>query len=231
MNARCIMVNHNINKGSKIMTVMDRLEKQSELERSGKTNIPHDDLMLAITKDTGRFLNILINSTNASRILEVGTSSGYSTLWFALALAQNENDIWQKSKQNIITIDNNPQKVKRAEKNFTEAEVQDKIKIIEGNALDILSQLSNVNSHHPGNEDNLFDFIFLDADKENLIKYFDMVMPLLRKRGLIVTDNILSPVEYRPEMSKYIEHIKRNESTMSVTVPIGYGEEVTIKIK
>ncbi len=213
--------------------MIDRLEKQSELERSGKTNIPHNDLMLAITRDTGKFLNILISSMNANRILEVGTSTGYSTLWFALALTQNEYNASQKVKQNIITIDNNPQKVKRAEKNFIEAEVQNKIKIIEGNALDILSHLSNDNSYYSSDndDDNLFDFIFLDADKENLINYFDMVLPLLRKRGVIVTDNVLYPEEYRLEISKYIEHIRRNESIMSVTVPIGYGEEVTIKIK
>ncbi|MDQ4073524.1 MAG: O-methyltransferase [Thermoproteota archaeon] len=226
------MVNHNINKNYKIMTVIDKLEKQSELEHTGKTNTPHNDLMLAITRDTGKFLNILLSSMNANRILEVGTSTGYSTLWFALALTQNENNARQKVKQNIITIDNNPQKVKRAEKNFTEAEVQDKIKIIEGNALDVLSKLSNHNSHYSSdNKDDLFDFIFLDADKENLINYFDMALPLLRKRGVVVTDNVLYPEEYRLQISQYIKHIRRNESTMSVTVPIGYGEEITIKIK
>jgi caffeoyl-CoA O-methyltransferase len=223
---------NNINDDSKIITVIDMLDKQSELERSVETNIPYNDLMLAITKDTGKFLNILLTSMNANTVLEIGTSTGYSTLWFALALCQNKNNSLQKVKKNIITIENNPMKVKRAEKNFIDAEVKDMIKIIEGNALDILLQLSNDNNKNlNNNRDNLFDFIFFDADKENLTKYFNLALPLLRKGGIIVTDNILSPEEYRQDMSKFVKFVRNNETVMSVTVPIGYGEEITIKTK
>ena len=225
------MISANIKDASKIITVIDRLGKQSELERSEETNIAYNDLMLVITKDTGKFLNILITTMNANTVLEIGTSTGYSTLWFALALCQNENNNLQKVKK-IITVENNPMKVKRAEKNFIDAEVGDMIKIIEGNALEILLQLSNdQNNIINNNRNNLFDFIFFDADKENLSKYFDLALPLLRKGGIIVTDNILYPEEYRSDMSKYVKNVQSNESVMSVTVPIGYGEEITIKSK
>jgi caffeoyl-CoA O-methyltransferase len=226
------MISANIKDASKIITVIDRLGKQSELERSDETNIAYNDLMLAITKDTGKFLNILITTMNANTVLEIGTSTGYSTLWFALALCQNENNNLQKVKKKIITVENNPMKVKRAEKNFIDAEVGDMIKIIEGNALEILLQLSNdQNNIINNNRNNLFDFIFFDADKENLSKYFDLALPLLRKGGIIVTDNILYPEEYRSDMSKYVKYVRSNESVMSVTVPVGYGEEITIKSK
>ncbi len=128
----------NFHNHSKIITVMDRLEGQSRLERSGQANISDNELMLAITKDTGRFLNMLLTSMNANKILEVGTSAGYSTLWFALALSQTENILPQKVKKSIITIEKDPSKIKRAKKNFADAEVHDLIKIIEGNALDVL---------------------------------------------------------------------------------------------
>ena len=226
------MLYENINNNSKIISVIDKLNKQSELEREDKTNIPYNDQMLSITPDTGKFLNILINSMNANKVLEIGTSAGYSTLWFALALCQNENNNLSKVKKNIITLENNPMKIKRAEKNFIDAKVKDMIKIVEGNALEILPQLSNDhNNILNNNRDNLFDFIFFDADKENLTKYFDLALPLLRKGGIIVTDNILYPIEYRLDMSKYIEYVRNNKSVMSVTVPVGYGEEITIKTK
>jgi len=71
----------------------------------------------------------------------------------------------------------------------------------------------------------------LDADKENLPEYFDLAISIVKKGGVIVTDNVLYPEEYRPSMSKYIEHIRKKDSVQSVTVPIGHGEEVSLKIK
>jgi caffeoyl-CoA O-methyltransferase len=228
----------NFHIDSKIAAVMDRLEEQSRLERSGQASVADDDLMLAITRDTGKFLSVLLTSMGANKILEIGTSTGYSTLWFALALIQTENTLSQKVKKSIITIERDPSKVSRAKKNFADAEVHDLIKIMEGNALDALSQLSS-NDHHDttlnggrdGGGGGLFDFVFLDADKENLTRYFDLALPLLRKGGIIVTDNILYPEEYRPTMSQYVKYIEGHELVTSVTVPIGYGEELTLKVK
>ncbi len=213
------------------MPVIDRLEEQSRLERSRQVNIADNDLMLAITKDTGKFLNMLLTSMDAYKILEVGTSTGYSTLWFALALLQTENIHPQKVKKSIITIEKDPSKIKRAKKNFVDAEVHDIIKIIEGDALDALFRLSVNHDTTLHGSDDLFDFVFLDADKENLTKYFDLALPLLKKGGFIVTDNILYPEEYRSTMSQYVKYIGDNELVTSVTVPIGYGEELTLKVK
>lgn len=218
-------------KNSKIMPVIDRLEEQSGLERSGQVKVADNESMLAITKDTGKFLSMLLTSMNASRILEVGTSTGYSTLWFALALSQTENNMPQKVKKSIITIEKDLSKIKRAEKNFLDAEVHDMVKIMEGDALDVLLRLSDSHDTTLHHSDGLFDFVFLDADKENLTKYFDLVLPLLKKGGFVVTDNILYPEEYRSTMSQFVKYIGDNELVTSVTVPIGYGEEITLKVK
>ena len=221
-------MSNNIDNNSKIISVLNKLNKQSQFERSNETNINHNDLMLSITEDTGIFLSNLITAMNAKKILEIGTSTGYSTLWFAHALYNKDNP--QNDKDIIISIENNPEKIKRAKNNFIEAGVNDKIKIIEGVALDVLQQISDgINSEKNYNEDGLFDFVFFDADKENLNRYFDIVLPMLRKGGVIITDNILYPVDYRPYMSKFIEYVRNNPSVMSVTIPIGYGEEMTVK--
>jgi caffeoyl-CoA O-methyltransferase len=228
------MCPENFHKYSKIAAVMDRLEQQSRLERSEQASVADGELMLAVTKDTGKFLSVLLTSMGASKVLEVGTSTGYSTLWFALALLQTEKSILpQKVKKSITTIEKDPSKAERARKNFADAEVHDLIKIMEGNALDTLSQLSNSqNDTTPdGGDGGLFDFVFLDADKENLTRYFDLALPLLRKGGLIVTDNMLYPEEYRSTMSQYVKYIEGNDHVTTVTVPIGYGEELTLKVK
>ena len=70
----------------------------------------------------------------------------------------------------------------------------------------------------------------MDADKENLTEYFDLALSMIKKGGIIVTDNVLYPEEYRPTMSKYIEYIRKKDFVQSVTVPIGYGEEISQKI-
>ena len=105
------MHSNNIDRKFKIISVIDRLEKQSRLERLEKVNFDKNDLMLAITEDTGKFLNILLASMNANTVLEIGTSTGYSALWFALAFFQMEDEITQKVEKNIITIDNDPLKI------------------------------------------------------------------------------------------------------------------------
>ncbi len=223
--------NNNIDNKNKITMVLERLEQQSRLERLGKENIANEDLMLAITEDTGKLLNILLTSMNANNILEIGTSVGYSTLWFALALSQNEYRGLHKIKKRIVTVDNNPSKIIKAQKNFTDAEVLEMVTVMEGDAMGILTRLFKDNNANVNGRCDLFDFIFFDADKDNLTEYFDLSLPLLKKGGVIVTDNILFPEDYRSTMSKFVNYVRNNESVLSVTVPIGNGEEITVKIK
>lgn len=167
--------------------------------------------MLAITADTGMFLSILLKAIKARRVLEVGTSAGFSTLWLADAIDK---------KGKIVTIEMNPLKVERAMKNFRMAGVDRLIDIRQGIALDVLRQLKG-----------RFDFVLLDADKENIIKYFDLVLSMVRAGGIIAADNMLLPLPYRPMMNKYARHVRSNPRVQSVTVPIGMGEEITIKMR
>jgi caffeoyl-CoA O-methyltransferase len=204
---------HNAGVDSKVLNVIARLNQQSNQERSGKAKVAPDQEMLAITADTGIFFSVLLKAIKARCILEVGTSAGYSTLWFADAMGRSRST-------RIVTIEMNPQKVEWALKNFKEAGLDKMIEIKQGIALDLLPKLKGK-----------FDFVFLDADKENIIRYFDIVLPMLRIGGIIAADNMLYPDHFRPAMRKYARHVHTRPNVQSVTVPIGMGEEITIKLR
>ena len=167
------------------------------------------------------FYNILLKSINAKKILEIGMSVGYSGLWFADVVMSNTQS---ESNGKIITIEREKFKIDNATQNFEEAGVGSLIKIREGEARKILHEIKEEFS------ENYFDFIFIDADKESYIEYFDLCLPLVRKGGIIGADNILFPERFNEMMADYLSHVKSKPNVQSVTVPIDNGEEVTIKL-
>ena len=201
----------------RIVKVLDELEKQSILEKNRQADILPEDRMLAITKETGELLNMILCMKKAQKILEIGMSTGYSTIWFAEAIRENDGQ--------IFTIEKNPNKIQRAKENFEKAGISDMIKINEGKAEEILYKFNKEKKY-----DEFFDFVLIDADKENVIKYFELVFPLVKNQGVIVTDNMLYPEKYRDEMKKFSEYLKNHKKVKTITSPIGNGEEITIKI-
>ena len=201
-----------------IFDVLEKLEKQSSLEKSRQVDVASDERMLAITKETGELLNMLIRLKNAKNMLEVGMSVGYSTIWCAEAIRENNGK--------IITIEQNPKKIKRAKENFQEANVTDSITIQEGLAMQVLRELSLQKKYK-----EFFDFVLIDADKENVIEYFDMILPMVSIGGVIITDNMLYPEKYREDMKKYASHVQANLNVRTITSPIGNGEEITVKLR
>jgi predicted O-methyltransferase YrrM len=125
-------------------------------------------------------------------------------------------------KSKIITIENNTEKIRIAKRNFEESGVAGKIEIRQGDALNVLSQILH--------ESKKFDFVFIDADKERYIQYFDASLPLLKVGGLICADNILHPKRYNGLMRSYLKHLKNTPNIISFTMPIDNGEEVAIKL-
>lgn len=201
-----------------ILTVLQKLEKQSELEKSRRVDVLPENRMLAITKETGELLNMILRIGKVKNILEIGTSTGYSTLWCAEAIIENQGK--------IISIEQNSNKINRAQKNFQDANVSEYISIMEGVAMEILRKLKSQseNKEH-------FDFVLIDADKENLIEYFEMILPMVSIGGVVVTDNMLYPEKYKQHMKKYSDHIKNNSNVRTITSSIGNGEEITIKLR
>ena len=204
----------------KIQNVLSRLEKDIDYENSHRDEVPSEKRLNCISKNIGTFYNIMLKSINAKNILEIGTSVGYSGLWFADAVLSNT-----QSEGQIITIDRVKFKIDNAIQNFKEAEVSSLIKIKEGEARKILREIKEEFS------ENYFDFIFIDADKESYIEYFDLCLPLVRKGGMIGADNILLPERFNEMMVDYLSHVRSNPNVQSVTIPIDNGEEITIKLR
>ena len=203
----------------KIQNVLSRLEKDIDYETKHLDEIPSEKRLNCVSKNIGMFYNILLKSINAKNILEIGMSVGYSGLWFADAVMSNKQLDGQ-----IITIDRERFKIDSARRNFEEAGVDSLIKIREGEARKILQEIKAEFN------ENYFDFIFIDADKESYIEYFDLCLPLVRKGGIIGADNILFPERFNGMMADYLSHVRSKSNVQSVTIPIDNGEEVTIKI-
>ena len=202
----------------KIQNVLSRLEKDIDYENSHRDEVPSEKRLNCISKNIGIFYNIMLKSIHAKNILEIGMSVGYSGLWFADAIMSNTQN------GQIITIDREQFKIDSATRNFEEAGVSSLIKIRKGEARKILHEIK---------EDfgkNYFDFIFIDADKESYIEYFDLCLPLVKKGGIIGDDNILLPERFNEMMADYLSHVRSNPNVQSVTVPIDNGEEITIKL-
>ena len=198
-----------------MVKVLGRLEKRSALENSHKLDVPSEKRMSSITRETGDLIDMLLCIIKAKNVLEIGTSVGYSTLWYV--------DAVRKSGK-IITIEKNQAKIRRAKKNFADAGVKN-IEIIHGEALEILEDLGKKKKFR-----GFFDFVLIDADKENVIRYFDLTAPLLRRGGIIMTDNMLYPERFRSMMESLASHIRKNPKFKTITCPIGNGEEISFKI-
>lgn len=162
-----------------------------------------------ISADTGKFFDILVRISKAKSILEVGTSNGYSTIWLGEAAKQNNGK--------VTTIEIAENKVKMAAENFKRAKLGSTIKIVHGDALKEIPKLNDE-----------FDFLFLDAIKENYVNYIKLAYPKLAKNAIIVADNAIMFGKY---MKGYFDFVRNSKKFRSVLVPIGSGVEFSLKLE
>ena len=168
------------------------------------------------------FMQLIIKINNIKKILEVGTFTGYSAL--SMALATNDDAI-------ITCLDTNEETSKKAIFFFKKAKIDNKINLILAPALETLNKLVD--------EKQDFDLIFIDADKENYIKYYELAFQLITQKGLILIDNVLwkgevVDINKNDRMTKIIRdfnsHIKNDKRVEKVILPIGDGVTVCWKL-
>ncbi|HOK46060.1 MAG TPA: O-methyltransferase, partial [Bryobacteraceae bacterium] len=135
------------------------------------------NVYLQVPAESGRLLRLLTEATNAKNVVEIGTSTGYSGLWFCLAL--------QKTGGRLTTFEIDRGRAAMARKHFEQAGVDGIVTIVEGDAHETISRVKDS-----------VDILFLDADKEGYLDYFNKLYPLVRPGGLIVADNVGMAPDY-----------------------------------
>ena len=183
-----------------------------ELEAHGQEHdartSDHGERLLNITPDTGAFLAVLLRACRARRILEIGTSNGYSTLWLAeAALATGGR---------VTTVERKPTKAALARATFARASAIATITVEVAEAGEVLART-------PTGE---WDFIFLDADRAHYLAWWPDLRRALAPGGVLVVDNAVS---HAAEVALFIAAVTTDAELTSVLVPIGKGEFVVCK--
>ena len=183
-------------------------------EEADRTGLPP----IAISPDTGRLLQVLLTAIRAERVLEVGTLGGYSAIWIARSL---------RAGGRLLSIEIDPAHAEFARRYLRRAGVEEKVEVRVGRALDVLASLDG----------EVFDAMFLDADKEPLPTYFDWALRLLRPGGLLIADNalwggrVLDP-ETADEGTRGIREFNRrlasDQRVTGTIVPVGDGVAVAV---
>lgn len=165
----------------------------------------------------GRVLSMISKLVNPKNILEIGTYTGYATLCLAEGLQENGS---------IDTLDNNEELYDFQRKYFDKSEYGKKIAQHLGNALDIIPTLGKK-----------YDLVFIDADKENYINYFNIVLPKMNKGGVILSDNVLWSGKILQEVKpndkstrtllEYNRILRENDKIETVLLPIRDGLTVS----
>jgi len=217
---------------TKSLKIDEKLEKyisdnSYDLHPVQKEIIKHNNSLgnikrMQISVSQAYFLQLLIKSNDIKNILEIGTFTGYSALSMALAVT---------SDGRLTCLDINKETSEKAESFFKKANLENKIKVILGPALDTLERLKE--------KKKIFDLIFIDADKENYKEYYDLSMNLIKKKGFILVDNVLwhgdvaDPVKNDRLINiirEFNSLIKNDDRVEKTILPLGDGVTVCRKI-
>lgn len=150
------------------LLVCDDAALDSALADSAAAGLP----AIAVSPQQGKFLNLLATATRATRILEIGTLGGYSTIWLARAVGEGGS---------VVTCEYEPKHAEVARANLDRAGVGDRVQILVGPALESLPTISG----------EPFDLVFIDADKENNPAYLQWAVRLARPGAVVLVDNVI----------------------------------------
>lgn len=185
------------------------------------------DFVPIIRRPAQSLLRVLLADRNPKNILEVGTAVGFS----ALLMAQ-----YTGADTHITTIEKYEKRIPIARENFAKSPFADRITLLEGDAADILAELSESRAES-------FDFIFMDAAKAQYINFYPYILKLLTKGGMLVSDNVLQEgdiLESRyavtrrdrtihKRMREYLKKISNGEDYVTTILPIADGMALSVK--
>ena len=165
---------------------------------------------LAVSEEDGRFLRVMIASSGAKRVLEIGGAYGYSAIWMGLGLRETGG--------RLTTIEFDQARAKIAAAHVRTAGLADIVTVVSGDAFSEIPKL-----------DGTFDFVFVDAWKRDYKRFLDLMLPRLTTRGLFLAHNV---VNKQNEMRDFLAAIRDNPALFTAIVtPSGEGMSVSYKLQ
>src|SRR3954454_13956805 len=191
----------------RVRAVLARLEQEDATERAA--GLPAAGRSRQVEPTTGRFLFSLVAPQTDCEVLEIGGSRGYSTIWLAAAVHHLGG--------RVLSVEHDPVKVAARRQNIAEAGLEGVAELLEGDAKEAVPAI-----------DDVFDIVFLDAEKDDYEELFRLARPKLEAGALVVADNVLS---HRETLGAYSAARQADPSLESVTVPLDRGLELSVVLR
>ena len=192
---------------ARVLEVLARLEREDEEERA--KGVSTRDRSRAVAPTTGRFLFSLVAPQTDCQVLEIGGSRGYSAIWLGAGVRYLGG--------RVLSLEHDPEKAEAWRRNTADAGLAGCVDLVEGNAFETLPAI-----------DDVFDVVFLDAEKEDYEDLFGLARRKLEPGGLVVADNVLS---HEDALAAYSRARQSDPALASVTVPLDRGLELTVVLR
>jgi predicted O-methyltransferase YrrM len=191
----------------RVQAVLARLEQEDAEER--RRGLPAAQRSRQVSPATGRFLFALVAPQADCEVLEIGGSRGYSTIWLAAGARHLGG--------RVLSLESDPQKIEAWRRNVAEAGLADWADLVAGDAHETLPRI-----------DDVFDLVFLDAEKEDYEALFELARGKVEPGALFVADNVLSHAE---PLAQYSAARQADPTLVSVTVPLDRGLELSAVLR
>ena len=191
----------------RVRAVLERLEREDADER--ERGLAAAVRSRQVARTTGQFLFALVAPQTDCEVLEIGGSRGYSTIWLAAGVRHLGG--------RVLSLESDPVKAEAWRRNVADAGLADWAELVEDDAFATLEQL-----------DDVFDVVFLDAEKDDYERLFALTRGKLEPGGLVVADNVLS---HPDPLAQYSAARQADPTLSSVTVPLDRGLELTVVLR
>jgi predicted O-methyltransferase YrrM len=191
----------------RVRAVLERLEREDEEERARR--LPASERSRQVSRTTGQFLFSLVAPQTDCEVLEIGGSRGYSTCWLGAGVRYLGG--------RVLSLEHDPRKIEAWKRNIADAGLDGWTSLVEGDAFETL----------PGIDD-VFDVVFLDAEKDDYERLFRLAREKLEPGAVIVADNVLSHAE---TLGEYSRARQSDPALESVTVPLDRGLELSVVLR
>lgn len=191
----------------RVRAVLTRLEAEDADERA--RNVPREQRARQVARTTGQFLFAYVAPQTDCEVLEIGGSRGYSTIWLAAGV--------RNLGGRVLSLENDPAKIEAGRSNIDEAGLSDWAELVEGDAFETLRRI-----------DDVFDVVFLDAEKEQYEALFAEARTKLEPGAVVIADNVLSHVE---ALGAYSQARQSDPTLESVTLPLDRGLEISVLLR